>query len=226
MKKTEKKNNNTVEAKETKSPQNSKKKFCFKDWFKDNKIIAIGVLLIAIAFLGGYYLKSSIIAATVNGRIIFRSKVTKQLESYQGAAVLDSLVIQELIKQEARSQKLDATDEEVAEKIKPIEDSILAQGTTLDQLLAEQGMTRKDLEENYRMNVLVEKLLASRVTVTDEEVQTYIDQNKDAFPEDSDMEQNKVLVKQQLLQEKMNSEYQVLVQELRDKAKVNIVAKY
>ncbi len=87
-------------------------------------------------------------------------------------------------------------------------------------------MTRKDLEENYRLNLLVEKILSERIQVTDEEVQKYIDDNSESFPEGTDMESVKTIIVEQLKQQKMSTEYQSFINELKEKADIKTVAKY
>ena len=187
--------------------------------------MVIGILAVMLSFLGGYFIKS-LIAATVNGKPIWRAKIVKQLEAYQGASLLDSMIEQELIKQEAKEKGKNVTEQEIADQIKQVEESMGSQGITLDEALKAQNMTRADLEENFKMNILIEKLLSDRINVTDQEIQTYIDANKDSFGEGADIEQIKTLVKQQLQQQKMSEEFQKLVDELRQKADINVVAKY
>ena len=223
MKKTEKKTNNKekeVSTKEVVVMNN------ISTWFSKNKSLAVTIVAVMLAFLVGYFVKNNLIAATVNGKYIWRSKIVKQLETYYGANILNTTIEQELIKQEADSKNIKVTDTEVAEQIKKIEESMASSGQTLDQALAESGMTRKDLEENYGLNILVEKLLAERVTVTDEDVQKYIDENKDSFPEGTDLEQVKTIVTEQLKQEKMGTQYQSMIDELKAKADIKTVVKY
>ncbi|MBW6442154.1 SurA N-terminal domain-containing protein [Patescibacteria group bacterium] len=228
MKKTENKTNSSDKGEVTKKEANksTKKVGMICSWYKKNKVLAIGIFAVMVAFLGGYYFKGMIIAATVNGKPIWRYSVVKQLEQYQGSSLLNSLIDQQLIKQEAKEKGVEPTEEELAEQVKQVEDSVIAQGNNLDDILKEQGMSRKDLEENLAMNVIIEKLLLQQVVVTDEEVQSYIDENEDSFPEDTDIEQIKTLVRQQLEQEKMGTQYQIWLQSLRDKADINITANY
>ncbi len=222
MKKTENKTNSEKEV--------SKKKLSvvsnFFTWFSKNKSLAITMVAVMLAFLIGYLVKNTLIAAMVNDKPIWRTKIVTQLENYYGANILNATIEQELIKQEADSKKLKVTDAEVAEQIKKIEDSMASSGQTLDQALAESNMSRKDLEENYKLNLMVEKLLAERVTVTDEDVQKYIDTNKDSFPEGTDLEQVKSLVSEQLKQEKMSTQYQSMIDELKSEADIKTIVKY
>ena len=99
-------------------------------------------------------------------------------------------------------------------------------GQTLDEALKESGMTRKDLEENYKLNLLIEKMLSERIQVTDEEVEKYIEDNSESFPEGTDMESIKTIIVEQLKQQKMSTEYQSFITEIKEKADIKTVIKY
>ncbi len=197
-----------------------------KDFFAKNKIISIGLIVVLISFLFGYLLKGLFIAATVNGMPISRLKVIKQLEKYQGSSVLDSLITEELVRQEAKRMGVEVTKEELDEQIKKIEENLASQNQSLDAVLELQGMSRKDLDDSLKLNILIEKMLSDKAVVTDEDVQSYIDENKDSFPEGTDMEQVKTIIKQQLVQEKLGNVYQNWIDEIKGASKINVVVKY
>ena len=110
-------------------------------------------------------------------------------------------------------------------RIEELETSMKAQGADLDNLLKDSGMTRKDLQKNYEASIMAEKLLKDKVEITDEEVQKYVDDNPEYF-EGADMEQAKSLVKEQLKQQKLSSQYSSFINELKSKAKINISSMY
>lgn len=197
-----------------------------KEWATKNKTFSIGLLVVVIAFTAGYFLKSFFIVAMVNGRPISRLRVIKELERRQGLAILDSLISEDLVRQEANKKGIKINPADTADEIKSIEDSLKAQNTTIDQALASQGMTVKDLEKNIEMQKMIEVLLADKTAVTDEEVQKYIDDNKTSYPEGTNMDQVKSLVKQQLVQQKVATGFQTWMDALRKASKINILVKY
>ena len=221
MKKTKDKNNSF--GQNIKAPKFIKD---LKEWFSHNKVLSIGILVVMLSFVGGYYIKGLLFAATVNGKNISRLRVINQLEKYQGAGVVDAMITEELIRQEANDKGISISQQEIDSQVKGIEDSVASQGQTLDELLATQGMTRNDLLENIKMNYFIEKLLAEISVVTDEEVQEYIDENSESFPEDTDFEQVKSIVREQLVQEKMSEQYQSWIDSLKAKADINIFDRY
>lgn len=200
-------------------------KMSFSEWFKENKSLAIGLIVVMFSFLIGYFAKNSLIAATVNKGVIWRTSVIKQLEMYQGANVLNSMIEQKLIEQEAKKQGIKVSKEELDKRISDLETSMKAQGTDLDTLLKDSGMTRKDLQKNYETSIMAEKLLKDKAEITDEEVQKYVDDNPEYF-EGADIEQAKSIVKEQLKQQKISSQYSSFINDLKGKAKINISSMY
>jgi len=187
--------------------------------------LAIGLIVVMFSFLIGYFAKNSLIAATVNKGVIWRTSVIKQLEMYQGANVLNSMIEQKLIEQEAKKQGIKVSKEELDKRISDLETSMKAQGTDLDTLLKDSGMTRKDLQKNYETSIMAEKLLKDKAEITDEEVQKYVDDNPEYF-EGADIEQAKSIVKEQLKQQKISSQYSSFINDLKGKAKINISSMY
>jgi foldase protein PrsA len=232
MEKTKEKNNKLKEEESTKAPvknieeikeEPKEEKTKKESWFKKNKTLVTSLIIVMIAFLAGFFVKNNLISAMVNGKPIWKKELVKEMETYYGESVLSSIIEGELIKQEAEKRGIKATEEEVSNQIKMIEDSMKSQGQDLQQALKESGMTIEDLRENYKMNILIEKLLADKITVTDEDIQKYIEENKDSFPEGTDMEQIKSLVEEGLKQEKMSTEYQSFINGLREKADIEIL---
>ncbi len=191
---------------------------------RSNKRFVLG--LVAIIILSILYLfKGLFVAAVVNGQPISRISVVRDLEKRGGTETLDSLINQALIFQEAKRQNVSITDEEINSVLKEIEASLEGQGG-LDQLLLLQGMTRNDLVKQIRMQKSVEKILADRVSVTNSEVSEYIEINSDILPEDATDQEINELAKNQLEQQKLSSEIELWLAELRQKAKINYFVEY
>ena len=130
------------------------------------------VVLVAILILGALlYSQGLIVAAKVNGESISRLSVLSELEDQAGVAVLDSLISDILIEQAATEAGVTATE------IATIESQIVAQGGTLEALLAQQRLDQKSLTKQIRMQKLLEALLSSDIAVTDEEIDAFLAEN-------------------------------------------------
>jgi len=135
--------------------------------------------------------------AVVNGREITRDDVEKAYRRNPQAssaaseeeaataklAILDDLIIQELLLARVRDLKIELPDSELdaayLEARKDIPDE------TFKQELAKRNLTVGDAREGLRRDILVQKLfereVVSKVTVTDQDVATYFEANRDQF---------------------------------------------
>jgi len=129
------------------------------------------------------------------------------------------MINEELIKQAAKDQKIVISQEKIDEEMAKIEKS-LPEGMSLDQALQMQGMSRENLEEQMRLQLAIEEILAPKIQITDEELKQYIEENKDYF---SATEEAKIKEEAQesLRQQKLNQNFQSWLQELTEKAKIN-----
>lgn len=186
---------------------------------KDKRAV---VFLIAILFGGStlYFLKGQLVVAMVNGRPISRLALIKKMEKQAGKSTLNALITETLILQEAKKQNVVVADEEVDQEIKKLEENLVQQGQDLNQLLSLQGSTKDELKERMRIQKIVEKIVGQDIKVTDEEMETYLEQNKESIPEDTDIEEVKTIVKEQLGQQKLNEKIQSWVKSLNESANI------
>ena len=180
-------------------------------------IIAIGVL--------AYVYKGIFIAATVNGSPILRLAVIQKLEKTSGKGLLDSLINEKLIQNEARAKNIRVGADEINDQIKAIENQVAAQGNTLDAALAAEGMSMDDLKKQIMFQKEIEKLLADTINVTDEEVLQYIEDNKIQIPQGQEAELTGQ-IKSEMRNQKLNTEAQALITNLKSKAKIQRFVDY
>lgn len=180
------------------------------------------LLIFVVVFLGIFvFLRNWFIVATVNYQPITRFTIDRELEKQLGEQILDTQITEILIHQEAKRKNIKVTNEEIQEKVKEIEDQLAAQSQDLDNILATQKQTRKDLEKDLRNQIIVEKLISEDIEVTDEEIGEFFEKNKSFFEENTTLEDNKENVKEILLQEKMGNKFQSWLDDLKKNAKIN-----
>lgn len=185
------------------------------------------VVLVVVGLI--YFIGKTFIAASANGQLISRMSVIKVLEKQGGRATLDTIILKALINQEAKKRKVNISENEMNAEIKKIEANVTSQGTTLDALLLQQGMTKKDLTEEIKVQLLVTKMAGSDVSVSEKEIEEYLaSQNEETslgLDETSTKltaDQAKEIIKQQKIQEKI----QTFVSDLKAKAKINYFITY
>ena len=193
---------------------------------KHSRTALVIIGLIFVFLLGIFVTKNFLIAATVNGQPISRITVIKELEKQGGQQTLEGMITRVLIQQEADKKGLTVSQEEIDAEIKKIEDSLKTQQTTLDAALELQGMTRADLIKDIKLQLLVQKLVESKVNITDDEVANYLKENTDFFPEDASEAAKLKDAKEQLKQQKISTETQNLIDQLQKNAKTVYFIKY
>ncbi|MDP2668452.1 MAG: SurA N-terminal domain-containing protein [bacterium] len=191
---------------------------------RSKKAVIIGAAVVVLLVLGFMY-KGLVVAALVNGAPISRFQVLGQLEKMSGKNVLDSLITKKLIEDEAKAKGITVTQDEVNAEISKIEEQIKTQGGTLDTALAQQGMTREDLETQISVNTKIQKLLADKLIVTGEEIAKYITDNKVNVPKGQEQQFNDN-IKAQLAQQKLSTEAQAFVASLKASAKIKYFVNY
>ncbi len=179
-------------------------------------IVIVGIVVVLVILFVRFFL----VAAVVNGRPITRIKLIQELERQGGQSILDNLVEKSLIFQEANKLKVSISNEELDAEVKNIEDYIKEQGLTLDEALSIRGQTKSDLVEQIKLQKLVEKILGGKISITDEEIKMYFNENINLFDKGAKLEIVKDQIKEQLFQTKLSEEYNTWVEELKTKAHI------
>ncbi|MGE5041856.1 MAG: SurA N-terminal domain-containing protein [Candidatus Levyibacteriota bacterium] len=204
-------------AKAAVAPANTSAKLTSKRISTKKAAIIIGVVVLAVLI---YIFRGFFIAATVNGHLITRLSVDQQLEKTYGKKTLESLITKDLILQEMDKKHITVTDAEVNAEVKKIDDALKKQGRTLQDALDQQGLTRADLIDQLKIQKMIEKLFAKDATVSDKEVDAYIEQNKDSFPSTEDPKTLRDSVRTQLQQQKLSGKFQTWLADIQSKAKI------
>jgi foldase protein PrsA len=187
--------------------------------------LVLGVILL-VALL--YFFQDVYLFAKVNGKPISAVAVMRELEQVKQnevAEVVNIMIDKTLILQEAKKRNIVIPEEEIDQEIKKTEDQLKQSGQTLDSQLALLGITREGLRENYRIQKSIEKMLGE-ATVTDAEINKYMEDNKDALPQDQDEKELRNMVKEQLSQQKLGEKYQKFIADLRSKSDITTFRSY
>lgn len=201
-------------------PQLNRLNFNKEALLRNKKLVALATLIILFIILLLYFFKGLFIAAMVNGEPISRISVIKELEKQTGRATLESLITKKLILQEARKRNVVVAQAEIDSELKKIETNLKGQGTTLDQALQLQGMTRDQLISEIRLQLVIQKLVSSDVKISDKEVADFLTTNKTQFPEGTTEEEMKSQAKEQIKSQKLQEKTQAFLADLQKKAKI------
>lgn len=191
----------------------------------NNKVFKLVLVVLILAGLA-WLTKSWWLAATVNNKPIWRVQVVKQLEKQGGAGALDELVTREIILQEASKNNIVVTEDDINTEIDGFKKNLEDNGMSLETALSQQGMTEEELRTNIKFQKIIEKLLSDKVTVTDDEAMEYYDTNKSYFGEDETFDSVKDQLLSQLKQQKLSTEFQTWIADLKTKSSVKTYVNY
>lgn len=142
--------------------------------------LAIALIVVIIFPIGGNK-KDTI--ATVNGTKITNNDLINTLQQYYGesiSGILDRMITEEVIAQEAKAKNITVTDADIAADVAAMKIEYGSE-ENFNQFLSYYGMVEEDLKNELKLTTYIRLLLQDSVEVTDEEIQTYFDANKDNY---------------------------------------------
>lgn len=159
-------------------------------WMAVSGVLAVALIIVLIypPFGGG---KETV--ATVNGTKITKDDLYNELVSLGGTSTLDNMITMELIDQAAADANVTVTEEDVNAEIESLKTQFGGE-EMLNTALAQSGMTLDDLKENTEVQVKIRKILEPQTTVTDEDISTYYEENKDSFATPEQVRASHILV--------------------------------
>lgn len=218
-------NNPTEEIKEevVSSSEAPESRFNFLKKINLKVLLGIVIVLAVISLL--YIARSLFIAATVNGSPIGRLSVIQRLERDSGREVIDALINKKLVDTEARKNNVDITDQDIDAEVKKIDETIIAQGGTLEEALKSENLTVRELKEQILVQKQAEALLAEKTKVEDSEIDQYITQSG-VTPPAGEEAAYREQVRDQLESQKLSEEFSKLIDRLRSEAKIRYYVNY
>ena len=176
------------------------------------------ILLIAAAFV--YYRFG--IVATVNGKPISRIAYWQNLEKVDKKQTIKQMANEALVYQEAAKKGIVIEKSVIEAEVASVEAQIKSQGLTLDDALSAEGLTRADLDDQIRIQKMVEAMAKPNLDITQAQIDAYLLKNKALIPATYTQEQLQTLAKTQLVSEVKNSAIDIWFKELQKTAKIVI----
>lgn len=178
------------------------------------------VLIVIVAAVYAYFRYG--IVATVNGRPISRFSYWQNLEKVDKKQTIKQMANEALVFQAAAKNKIVIEKSVIESEIASVEAQIKAQGQTLESALAAEGLTRTDLEDQIRIQKMVEQMAKPNLEITQAQIDAFILKNKALIPTTYTKEQLQTLAKTQLVSEVKNEAIDAWFKELQKTAKIEI----
>lgn len=136
-------------------------------------IAIIGIL--AVADLGVQYLNNSYSVAVVNGKRISKHKWHDLLEKYYGSSIAQTLINDEIIKQESKKAKVTVSKEDIQKELDSIIQRLGGQ-EAYEAALTASNITEEEIKDQIEVQALYDKVIGPSITYTEEELKAFFDQ--------------------------------------------------
>jgi foldase protein PrsA len=163
---------------------------------KKGKTYVWAAIIAAIAAAGFFFATAGSSAETiaeVGGTKITKDDLYDSLVKMYGADAAESLIADKIVEKEAAKEKVQVTDKEIQEELDATIESYGGE-EAYKSALESSSMTEADMKEEIKVYLETVKLLEPRIEITDEEIETYFNENKDTFATSEQVEASHILV--------------------------------
>lgn len=144
------------------------------------QIMAAGVGILVLLLLA-FPFRFLVVPAIVNGQPIWSWNYVGKLHQQAGKQVLEQMINEALIEQEVRKQGIQVTAAEVDQQLAKINAQLGDSSGGLEAALAFQGIDKDEFMRQLRLNLAMEKLVASTIQISDEEMAQELKDNAGVY---------------------------------------------
>ena len=181
--------------------------------------VQLAILVLVVAALGfGYYRFWNV--AIVNGKAISRINYIRTMEKQGGKQVLDRMIQEAMIRDEAQKKGVKIEQAVIDGEMKKIETQVVSMGQTLEEALLGEGITKEELEDQIRMQKMVELMANANVEITQAQIDEFVAENKDQFPKGTTNAEMQTAAKQELAGQAGNEAINKWLGDLNTNAKI------
>jgi foldase protein PrsA len=132
--------------------------------------------------------------AYVNNDEITKDQLYASMLDNGGKQTLDNMINELIVNQAAQKAGITVTDQDVQTELDALKKQMGSEDM-YQQALQQYGMTEAKLKEQLHMQAALKKLLADKISVTDDAIKTYYDQNKQQYATPEQVQLSQIVVK-------------------------------
>ncbi|MFD1738111.1 peptidylprolyl isomerase [Bacillus salitolerans] len=160
-------------------------------------VVLFGIIIIGIV-IAGFTLSKKDVVASVDGNSITKEELYNRMAQQYGAQTLDAIITDKVIQIEADKNDIEISVEEIENEMQTIISSYGGEDL-FNEALKTSGVTIDDVKNDVEVYLKTEKMLAPRISITDEDITTYFNENKDLFREEEQVKASHILVENESL---------------------------
>ncbi|MFC4769996.1 peptidylprolyl isomerase [Effusibacillus consociatus] len=158
-------------------------------WYAVGGAVAGAALIGAIWFFGS----ANTTLASVGPETITKQDLLQELEKMGGSKVLTQLIHQQVIEQVAKKNNITVTAQEIEPELEKLKKQFPSE-ETFHQSLVQDGITLEELKKEIRTHILLIKLAAKDVQVTEDEIKKYYDEHGKDYGQKEQVKARHILV--------------------------------
>ena len=192
--------------------------------FQKNKNLYVRYLIITliVVVIGvfAFLEKSWFVVAVVNGQPITSVEFYQNLKTTSGKDVLDQMIRNKLIFQEANKKGINISEKDIDNKLGEIEKQVGGK-EQLKSALEARNISEADFRVQIEVQLIVEKILEKETAVSEKEIDDYIAKNPTDPNVTASGGSNRAEIKKQLQSQKLNDKYQSWYSGVEKAAKIS-----
>ncbi|WP_462411797.1 peptidylprolyl isomerase [Neobacillus sp. Marseille-QA0830] len=156
-------------------------------------VTAILVLVVALAVVLGITLKKDSAVASINGQSITKDDLYSEMVKQYGSATVDQMIADKIVASEATKKKVTVSNSEVNKQIDALKKSYGGEDM-FNQMIASNNTTLSQVKSDLKNYLTIKKLLEPQIKITEDEMKTYFEENKDSFAQPEQVKASHILV--------------------------------
>lgn len=133
------------------------------------------------------------IVAEINDEVITKDELYDRLVEQNGEQVLNALISEKIINIEAKKQNIEVSEKDIQDKIDKIVENYGGE-EEFNQAIAYYGYTVENLKKDIGTNIKIKKLLEPKISISEEEMKNYFEENKETFNQKEEVRARHILV--------------------------------
>jgi foldase protein PrsA len=146
---------------------------------KPYKAILAAVVL-AVALFSTACTGSEEVVAKVNGETITKDELYEAMVKQNGKQALEMLIMEKVVEMEAKKQDVQVTQEDVDKEIDEMAKQYGGR-EAFEQIIGMYGYSMESMQKEIEMSLKIEGLLRPGISITEEEMKEYFEENKESF---------------------------------------------
>ncbi len=164
---------------------------------KNTKIVAIIAAAVIIILIGALYYsnksKDSEIVAKVDNEVITKEDLYDAMIAENGKSALEVLISNKIIDLELKKENISVTEEDIEKELDIISEQYGSR-ENFEQMITLYGYSFDTIKSNIEKNLQIKKLLEPHITIAEEEIISFFEENKESFDQEEQVRARHILV--------------------------------